>query len=387
MKTPENFFSVLTEKWGFFFPSIGRKVPPLRNYFYRCPFLSTVVLFCQIHMTSEQTTPLTRTESCPTLPTAPPAPKKRRVQSEERSLYVTINGTPLKATVRPIPFTIDEDDDEVDEEPATQPLPPQERKGEEQELSEHEQLQDEEKEEEDDDEPELLPPAQIAKVKPSTNYTFIEDMSEYKYVCQNWERRPNETYIYMRKWQRKEISHFLLEVLNLTVAEYEDIIRISQEVDRIRSRVWLEYRAYSRGVIDQIEFVHSNIFDYRAMRDKLTALYELERRPRNHIIMILAPGSKPKFIGGDFPAFMSMRQKRKYAVEKMLTQYSQQLRRVTYWVDDPKREIEPERTFGDRTPVDVMTTEPRIRRSDRITTAFMKHDWKLEELFTIPELA
>lgn len=213
---------------------------------------------------------------------------------------------------------------------------------------------------------------------------FVENEVEYHYVCTKTSRRPNEEYIMKERWSREEIQSFLQTKLGFSESEVAEIIDLSKQILRTVSKLHAEYKSYSKGYTSKWEFAMDNAFDYRQLNERLARLYDVEKRPRQHTIMILAPGSKPRFISSDVPGWMTVDQKRASLYLRFCPPH-QPVKRVLYWMNSTADNKEPLRQFGDQRPCDIASSEPKIDRNDHITTAFMRRYWKLERLFTIPE--
>ena len=268
------------------------------------------------------------------------------------------------------PIVVDDDDDDDDE--VEMVVPPRTQKP----LFEFEELDDEDSPmSDDDDEKPVDDPKQ---------YVFIENKDEYKFVCSRTDRRPNEEYIVKKTWTMTDINDFLGVKLGFTRSEIDKIIALSKEIIRYVARLDADYNLLQKGVVERKVFTWDNAFDFHSLAEEIEELYKVEKRPRQHVVMILVPGSKPKFIASDLPCWMTADQKRT-AAHLLFCPPEQPIKRVLYWVNPTTGIKEPFRVFGDQRPCDVSSIEPPIERKDHITTAFMSRYWKLERLFSVPE--
>lgn len=274
--------------------------------------------------------------------------------------------SPLPSTPsNPIVVDDDGDDDEVE-----MVVPPRTQKP----LFEFEELDDEDTPMSDDDE----------KPDDSKQYVFIENKDELKFVCSRVDKRPNEEYIVRKTWTMTDINDFLGVKLGFSMSEIDKIITLSKEIIRLVTRLDADYNLLQKGVVERKAFTWDNAFDFHTLTEDLEELYKVEKRPRQHVVMFLAPGSKPKFIASDLPCWMTTNQKRT-AAHLLFCPPEQPIKRVLYWVNPTTDNKEPLRVFGDQRPCDVSSIEPPIERKDHITTAFMDRYWKLERLFSVPE--
>lgn len=254
-------------------------------------------------------------------------------------------------------------------------------------VFEIEELHDEEEEgaaKSDDDDEEYLAVAQPIVKK----FFFVESQEELRYVSGSSERRPNETYLVRDYWFRSDITDFLgiERGMGFTQDEIDKIVELSMNAQRVKRKIYAEYKTYKKGLVNLNEFKYANIFDFRALQDILTELFEVEKRPRQHLIMFLVPGSKPRYIAGDIPSYLSIPLKKDALLKRFMAPCCQP-KRVLYWAQPTSNIREPSPSFGSKQPMEIYTYQPVIERCDQIITAFMYRDWKLEEIFTIPEFA
>ena len=314
--------------------------------------------------------------------------KAKRAAKRRRFEYLMSEHTPTKsplATTEPITILSDEDDDkEIDDliddmEESFSVTPLKARAP----LIEVEDLDDDEDEDDDEEENLGMPPP---PVRPQgKKFVFLEDKDELKFVCSKLDKRPNEEYLVKKTWSQEDIDDFLGNRLDFTPDEIAKIIGLSKEIIRLVTRIFADYKLFQSSIVDRKEFVWQNAFDYRALKAKIDELYKVEKRPRQHVVMFLVPGSKPKFIASDLPCWMALDQKR-VAAHLQFCPPNRPIKRVLYWVNQTSEITEPLRTFGDQRPCDISSIEPPIERCDQITTAFVSRYWKLEQLFSIPDL-
>ncbi len=219
-------------------------------------------------------------------------------------------------------------------------------------------------------------------------FFFVESQEELRFVSGPGERRPNETFLVRDYWFRSDITDFLDidHGMGFTQDEIDRVIDLSMKAQRLKRKIFAEYKTYKKGLVDLNEFKLSNIFDYRALQNVLSELYEVEKRPRQNLIMFLVPGSKPRYIAGDIPSYLSIPLKHDAILKRFMAPCCKP-KRFLYWAQPTANIREPLTSFGSKQPVDIYTFQPVIERSDQIITAFMYRDWKLEEIFTIPEFA
>jgi hypothetical protein len=281
--------------------------------------------------------------------------------------------SPLSVGQQHNPILVVDDDDDDDEEEVEvvskedHPSRP---------LFEFEELSDEEEEEEEE---EMKPVDDDGK-----HFVFVENKDELKFVCSRLDKRPNEQYLIKRTWTREDIDDFLGKKLGFTPEEIVQIISLSKDVFKLAARLYTDYCLLQEGITERMEFIYHNSFDFRTLTEKLDELYKVEKRPRQHLIMFLVPGSKPKFVASDLPCWMTVNQKRQ-AAHLLFCPPNRPIKRVLYWANQTSDIKEPLRTFGDQSPCDVSSIEPPIERKDHITTAFIGRFWKLELLFSVPE--
>lgn len=238
----------------------------------------------------------------------------------------------------------------------------------------------------DDDDDDDVDDEETQPIPQGKKFFFVESRKEFSFICTPTRKRPNETLLYKDKWTLEDIQSFLgTETgIGFNQEEINAIINLSKQAQRLKNKLQAEFESFQAGMIDANEFRLSNFFDYRALRETLEKLYEAEQRPRQHVVMFLIPGSKPRYIASDLPWFLPI-QAKQHAFHTLFMPKARSIKRILYWVQPTSNIREPLTSFGTLQPVDVMTLDPHIQRSDEIITAFMGRDWKLERLFTLPE--
>lgn len=307
-------------------------------------------------------TPVTiRSIPRPCTPFKPPR-KKNKLPEEEKHSLSSLDDEEKDELHRPrivpkkSPFFSDDDEDEEKEKQKSSPLSL----------------------DEDDDIP--TQPLPISR-----RFCFIENKNEAALVTSERERRPNEIFLLKHCWTRDDIDQFLgAEGIGYTPGQIETIIELSKKVQMLKRKIIADLDSLQEDLIDANQFRKANISQYYELCDTLQRLYTVELSLRQHVVLILIPYAKPRFIAADLPPFLPLSLKKRDSHALFMPKYDK-IKRVVYWVNIPRLEDEKVVTPGSDEQIPINSFQPCIKPCDTIFTAFMARDWKLERIFSFPE--
>lgn len=309
----------------------------------------------------------------PCTPFKPPRKKNKLPEEEKRSFSslddeeedITHHFGRIIPKKSPFFFSDDEDEDE-DEEKQKEKVSPICLDG----------------DDDDDDDDDI----QTQPLPISRRFCFIENKNEAGLVTSPSERRPNEIFIHKLRWSREDINQFLGadEGIGYTPDQIETIIELSKKVQMLKRKILADLDSLQETLIDFNEFHRTNFTHYYELCDTLQRLYSAELSLRQHVILILIPDNKPRFIAADLPPYLPLSVKKRDSHALFMPKYGK-IKRVVYWVNIPNLDDDKVATPGSDERVPINTFEPCIKPCDTIFTAFMARDWKLERIFSIPE--
>ena len=285
---------------------------------------------------------------------------------------------------RPIPFVLDEGDDDDDDDVEFQASQVVEVIDDANTNPEDPLYEVATQRDPDDDDLRSIEEMEVEKPPEGKTLVFVEDKEEFSYVNGRTDKRPREEYLAKPVWTKEEIEEFLREKLELNTLDIMSVIELSKDIYYLVQRLTAELEAYHAGWISRVTFVSNNCFDYKRLRESLFALYDVEKKPPQFLVMFFVPGSPVKFTAADVPAWMNLNDKQMSARQRFCLS-DRPLKRVLYWANQTTKTHEPIRVFGDNRPVDITMNDPVIERCDNIYTVFMERFWELERLFTLPE--